>query len=312
MQRMFPEQKKHEVSFDGMVTQMQNEFERNPELAAKAKRLYDVVLAVNKQAEVSEQKEVNEPESPWVDGLRNRKSEYPQTASHSNLSVFSKASAKVAAASAKNNNNYQAPSFAGHMSKTYLSALLGPIGLLLGATAAAADLPSGLMIESGSNGGTDLCSGLVWCIQAALKNVTDGSIVAQFSRDFGLTGGKGSFITEIALGTCFGQGHLSSVMEQVLDAVPDWYDAKPSTCSGLSDIWNSVQQTGSATHLSVDGCLQFQSAFAEVANSCENAEVGARVFGIGLGISLGAIVACVMLAACAYGSYALYKECRNR
>ncbi|GEM_PF-4140307 len=57
---------------------------------------------------------------------------------------------------------------------------------------------------------------------------------------------------------------------------------------------------------------QFESSFSKTASSCHNAEIGARAFGIGLGIILGGLVGIAILGCACVGGYAAYKHCERR
>ncbi|MDR3491541.1 MAG: hypothetical protein P4M12_05775 [Gammaproteobacteria bacterium] len=206
------------------------------------------------------------------------------------------------------------PSFIQHVGKLLLQSSLGLPGLALagvaGMASSVAALPVGVSLQTGSAGGDDLCSSMVWCIQSALKNTTTGSILAQFSRDFGLSGNGGSVFTEMALGICFDQTTLRGVIDEVVASTPDWQGTM--TASAESSIWQGVQTTGKATHLSATASSQFTNALNNAAASCYSTKTSATGFGIGLGVVLGGIVALGLLGACCVGTYACYDKYSSR
>ncbi len=298
MQRMFPKLVQREIPIETMIEHMQEVLKNNEVLAEKAKKLYATVLAVNEQ---HEQHKASEYKVETV-GLRNRK--HPELNKKTANPQFETFSPDEVAPAKK--DSYQAPSLVGQLSQTMLGAALGPVGVvLLNATAAAA-LPAGLVVESGAAGGKDLCAGLVWCIQQALKNATDNKILAQFSRTFGLTGQGGSFLTEVALGKCFDEAKLTEVIGQVLDSVPNGITNASTSSTAQSSIWAATQTMGSATHLTPEAGVQFENFFEAAATSCQNWHTSGTAAGIGLGISLGAVC---LVVCCAVGClYACDKD----
>lgn len=191
----------------------------------------------------------------------------------------------------------QDPGFITQLAQTYLQVLLGPIGLTaLGLGSLAVANAQDVVFNTGTPpGGTNLCSGLTWCIQGYLSNATSSEVLSQYMRDIGLTSSKGSYSTELALSKCFDQKKLASMMRKVIDNVSQW--SGTASCSPPpSSIWQYTQFTAEATKLSSDACQEMQSAFHSAVTSCQTAKTGLADWGIALAVTLPLL--------CVFGSVA--------
>lgn len=247
-------------------------------------------------------------ENPFAPGLRYRGKSAKQTSTVQTATLFSgsqrKAQAKV--------SSFEDIGFLKHTTNTFLQALSGLSGLALGALTLP-EIVKALQetsVHTGAPaGGVDYCAAIAFCAQGFLSNSTSGEILSQFSSIIGLTNSKGSFITEIALNDCFNNDKLAGVMSEVISKIVDWVGE--ADCSVTSNIWLDAQLTGKATNLNADACRQFASSYLSAANSCQTANTGAKIFGIGLGFSLGTIATALLCACTCFVAYLAYQSCKE-
>ncbi len=183
-----------------------------------------------------------------------------------------------------------------HQGTNFLGKLMGPAGLFLLNALSADATPAGLVIKSGHAGGVELCKGLVWCIEATINNASTNEVLTQACRKISIAGTGGSQFTEWALSSEFGEKEFLTVLSSALDAAPDWYTNRTTECSPMAGLWTGTQMTGSATHLTEEGCNQFKEFFTNTANAAANWRTSAKVFGLSLAIT----VAAALLIACCY------------
>lgn len=259
-------------AMQNMIARFKEILGDNPAIAAKAKNVFQTVMDV-KQQSASHTPTLTDGETQLEKVETHQASRYPNKGTN------------------------------------FLGKLMGPAGLFLLNALSAEGMPAGLIIKSGSTGGLDLCDDTYWCIQATINNASTDEVLAQACRKISITGAGGSQFTETALSSEFDKKAFEQVLSSFLDAAPDWYTNRTTKCTAQAGIWSGTQITGTATHLSTEGCGQFESFFNDAANDAANWRTSAKAFGMYLGV----VAATVLVVACCYCAClcALDDDCRK-